>query len=89
MTSQMAKVTFVDPEGPWAGYVLAHRRVAFILRTCELIIYFFLWCLPFLSSLGFGAALFFQVLILRIDPSPFNVKILSHHGNPPQRNSYL
>lgn len=32
---------------------------------------------------------FFQVLILRIYPFPFHVKISSHRCNPPQRNLHL
>lgn len=52
-------MTSVAPEGQWASNIPAHRSAAFFVRTCELIIYFFLGggvgraFLP-----GFWAALF-------------------------------
>lgn len=53
-------MTSVDPERQWAWNIPAHRSAAFIVRTRELIIYFFLgggvgraFLLP-----GFWAALF-------------------------------
>ena len=52
----MAKVTSVDTEGQGPWNIPAHGRAAFIVRTCELIIYFFLAGLPFLP--GFWAVLF-------------------------------
>ena len=64
--------------------MLRSGRVAFIVRTQELIFSSF----SPLSSWVFGQR-FFQVLILRIYPFPFHVKISSHRCNSPQRNLHL
>ena len=76
------------PIWTWNGWsalnILRNGRVVFIVRTQELIFSFF----SPLSSWVFGQH-FFQVLILRIYPFPFHVKISSHRCNSPQRNLRL